>query len=110
MHDHDLDLAGALWGALPDTPQTTPRSELFALIMLARISSGDSLAYVDAKVVVDGYESGPEQCELSDMADLWHDFWEALGQRGPGSLRVIWTKSHPSPDEVLMYNILFSKT
>ena len=61
--------------------------------------------YVDAKIVVDSYYRGPEGTKMSSMSDLWDDVWAALDKRSHGSMTLIWTKSHPSPEEVLLHKL-----
>ena len=42
---------------------------------------------------------------MSNMADLWDEFWHAMRIRQHGSVKLVWTKSHPSPEEVLLHEL-----
>ena len=74
--------------------QTVPRAELRALVWIASMTDGDIEIAVDASYVVKGYEKGERHLHLNHQ-DLWGQLWAAVDHR-VGSIRLVWTKSHPS--------------
>eukprot|EP00959_Pyramimonas_sp_CCMP1952_P401036 8403553-Pyramimonas_sp.AAC.1 len=82
-------------GTLPTKKQSSPRAELYALIMLARRTTGHCRVYCDYLRVVQGARRPLRDKRGSSMLDLWVQVHDVLSARG-GSIQVLWTKSHSS--------------
>ena len=91
-------------GNLPDTPQTVPRSELFAwLVVLQNVEPEGAIEIVtDSEVCVETFakqrnrqgEIDPDEAN----ADMWRCLWHLLQQRNGGiaslAVKTPWAKAH----------------
>ena len=82
-------------------PQTVPRAELKALIeFILELEHAqhitDVTIYSDCKMVVDLFNAGIERCKLSNLWEMWRDFWgpfNSLHHRMK-SFTILKVKSH----------------
>ena len=93
---------GGLYGGLPGSRQSVPRSELFAILALIRLAAPSAFLHVvtDSKITYDTYCSGfndPKWRE-SPNADLWVCVWELCAARS-GKCCVYWVKAHAAESE-----------
>eukprot|EP00959_Pyramimonas_sp_CCMP1952_P121092 2531680-Pyramimonas_sp.AAC.1 len=73
--------------------QNAGRAELFALVELAKRSTGDIRVYCDNLSVVKGSRKAFKAKRKSASLDLWAEYHDAVMFRG-GTIDVRWTKGH----------------
>eukprot|EP00959_Pyramimonas_sp_CCMP1952_P023209 488263-Pyramimonas_sp.AAC.1 len=60
LHPNESDIAGGVFGTLPTTCQSFPRSELYALLVLLTMTEGSILVFSDYLPVVRSFQKPPE--------------------------------------------------
>eukprot|EP00959_Pyramimonas_sp_CCMP1952_P300123 6277625-Pyramimonas_sp.AAC.1 len=92
--DLDLRLNTALCGTLPTREQSSPRAELYDFPMLISHTAGDATCYSDDIPLVKSCRQPRAQVlAIRNTADLWVRIWDALGDRGPGRIHILWVRS-----------------
>ena len=85
---------------LPGSPQTVPRSELFAVLALVRLLSPDSICHVvsDSIITVNGIRS---ERRTGANSDLWSMLWKTVLSKRI-HLTAEWVKAHTLDDPSLL--------
>eukprot|EP00959_Pyramimonas_sp_CCMP1952_P090456 1893577-Pyramimonas_sp.AAC.1 len=69
-------------GTLPTVAQSSPRADMYAMIMLLRHTVGDIVAYSDYLPLVRGLRRDRSYISAtSPMLDLWDQLWTLLDAR-----------------------------
>ena len=82
---------GAFFG-LVGKPQTVPRSELFAIVVLCRFLQHNAsvLVYTDSLIVANGCKA---LRKTGSMSDLWCELWRLAASKNL-TLDIRWVKAH----------------
>ena len=96
LHTSDLFtlLSFGVFAPLPGHTQTTPRGELYAILLVVRnVSEGELMIKSDSKISVDLFRAGKARCLEAANSDLWAELWQLLDEK-PLSLALHWVKGH----------------
>eukprot|EP00959_Pyramimonas_sp_CCMP1952_P359621 7530242-Pyramimonas_sp.AAC.1 len=80
-------------GTLPTKELSSPRAELYALIMLAKNYTGDCRVHCGYLLVVQGARLPLSAKSRSSLLDLWVEYHRVVAVPG-GSFNVMRIKSH----------------
>ena len=87
-------LTFGVFAPLPGHAQTSPRGELYAILLVVRnVSEGNLCIKSDSKISVDLFRAGKERCLEAANSDLWAEIWQLLDDK-PLRLTLQWVKGH----------------